>query len=587
MCGFLGFISNHKEFVPYDLEGATQALFKRGPDEFGSFQDSSKDFNIFLYHRRLSIIDLDSRSKQPYESEKFILLFNGEIYNYIEIRNELNLLGHKFSTESDTEVVLRSYEEWGEECFSKFDGMFSIVIYGKTNKSILLARDFFGEKPLYYYLSDDVVVFGSTLDSVSKILSRSELDLDDEWLSLYLKLGFAPSPLSPYARIKKILPGQILKVSLIDKSIESKSASFAGSDQISRGNGLFDFKEFLEIMKISLSRRLRSDVPVGLLLSGGIDSSFIACLLKVADSNICAVTIADSFDDDAELINSIKITKILGLDHKVFKLSQSTLLDGIDASISSMDEPIGDPAYPVLLSLISQTPKEFKVLISGDGSDELFLSYLDYKKLLYKNNEILGFLANIAFSTLRHVLPYAGLNIFRRVALRLLAYSNIKGDSKFIHYLKLKGLNLNEIKILLRNNAGSLVKRLQDYSISFQLPEYLLLKSDRASMFNSREIRSPFLSKDLLSYISSCSEVSVEYGLKKWLQEYLNEKFPNLEFRKKGMFASGQDMIDIPDVLGIKMQKILEKLEVPNYIRRAPLFKYRAYILNKWIEKQC
>jgi asparagine synthase (glutamine-hydrolysing) len=252
-----------------------------------------------------------------------------------------------------------------------------------------------------------------------------------------------------------------------------------------------------------------------------------------------------------------------------------------------MDEPIGDPAYPVLLNLIAQTPKEFKVLISGDGSDELFLSYLDYKNLLNNNYNTFGYMAYMGYCFFSFLLKYSQHNIFRRIALRMLAYSNVKNDSKFIYYLNLNGLKPNEIEVLLRNNVTTFVKRLQDYSISFQLPEYLLLKSDRASMFNSRELRSPFLSKDLFSYVSNCSEASVEYGVKVWLKKYLNERLPNLEFRKKGMFASGQDKIHIPEVKNMRISRILEKLHIPYYIRNTQLFKYRMYILNKWIEKKC
>jgi asparagine synthase (glutamine-hydrolysing) len=587
MCGFLGFVSNKKEYTPYDLEGATQALFNRGPDESGSFQNNDGDFKIYFYHRRLSIIDLDSRSKQPYESDKLILLFNGEIYNYIELRSELTALGYVFNTESDTEVVLKSYEEWGDECFHKFDGMYSIAIYIKLNKTILLARDFFGEKPLYFHFENGLFVFGSTLDSVSRILNHNKLDLDEQWISLYLKLGFAPAPLTPYAKIKKILPGQILKISLVDGSSKSTSTSLSKSANIDHSNKVFDINEFLEIFKISLRRRLRSDVPVGLLLSGGIDSSFIACQLDASNTSICALTIADNFDDDAEVNNAIVTSKFLGLDHKVFGLSESTLLDEINASISSMDEPIGDPAYPVLLNLIAQTPKEYKVLICGDGSDELFLSYLDYKNLLTQNYVVFGHFAYAVFCVFRFLLKYSRLNILRRIGLRMLAYSTANNESKFINYFKLNGLNPHEIELLFRNNAVSFVKRLQDYSLSFQLPEYLLLKSDRASMFNSRELRSPFLSKDLYSYISTCSEASVKYGVKIWLKKYLNEKLPNLEFRKKGMFASGQDKIEIPEVKNLRILKILEKFEIPRYIQSTQLYKYRMYILNKWIEKQC
>lgn len=372
MCGITGILSfnvvGRMQLV--HLERATRALEKRGPDNHGTWFDERAG----LGHRRLSIIDVSAASNQPLwdESGRYAIVYNGEVYNYEALREKLKSGGVHFWTSSDTEVVLQAFMQWGEDCVKELNGFFSFAIYDIQKKSLFLARDRFGIKPLLYYQDEDKFLFASEMKSLLSYGIPRELD--EASLHQYFQLTYVPDNQSILTGVKKLPPGYCGIV----EAGESRFTCYYRLNQQLEATP--DFKkakdELIGHLRRSVERRLVSDVPLGAFLSGGIDSSVIVALASesIRDLKTFSVGFRDNryFDETryAELV-----AKKFNTDHHVFKLSNDDLLEHVDQIVDYIDEPFADSSAIPVHILSKLTRDKVTVALSGDGADEVFSGY--------------------------------------------------------------------------------------------------------------------------------------------------------------------------------------------------------------------
>ncbi len=515
MCGFVGAYSNQKKIRPKNFHSALKLLKHRGPDASSVW---SKDENLFLGHNRLSIIDTSSNSNQPFISKckNAVIVFNGEIYNYQTLKKQLNSIG--FRSGSDTEVILQGYLEQGSGFFSSLRGIYSFAIIDLRNEvELILVRDPGGVKPLYYK-EDAGIMFASEIKAI-KALSYQNSSFDETSIKQYLNLGFIPEPNTVYKDIHSIRPGYILKFSN-NKIVNYKPFFEYRFDKINS----YSFEKNIEKTSILLSqsvkRNLTADVDVSVSLSGGIDSSLVYYYANKHNSNILAQTI--SFDDhpnyDESAISKI-YSKNLNGNHKIRSINEDVNLEIINKLFLHFDQPFADSSAIPVYFLNKHASKYGKVIIGGDGGDELFNGYPSQHLLSY-------FIPLSRFKNLWKIL-FKCRGIFNENHSRMIfrMYSMIKQNNDPIkmmyhrnswlpffstldgnvafnfeddtsHIDNYKSLFNEEIP--LENNY----KIIFDYFRKILLSDYLR-KTDMMSMLNGVEWRIPFLDEDLTSFAFS------------------------------------------------------------------------------------
>ena len=379
----------------------------RGPDSSGIW--TSDDSRVGFGHRRLSIIDLSSTGNQPmFDTEsKIVIILNGEIYNYKNLRNELISKGHKFQSSSDTETIILSYKEWGVKCVDKFVGMFAFAIYDLSSNKLFMARDRAGEKPLYYYLKNNQLIFSS---EIKGILANPlfERYIDYESLDLYLNIGYVPGERSILKGINKLPPAHAIEYDLDKSSINIWRYWDIPKSQVNEFSNDILINQVEDILSQSISDQLHADVPVGILLSGGIDSSLITAIASKNAKNVKTFNISfPQFNNYDESKHAQLISNHFGTEH--FELSADDISpDIIDTLSNQYDEPIADssmiPTY-LVTNLIS---KYCKVALGGDGGDEVFGGYNHYNRLLWMEtnlNWIPGQIRKFISASSKSILP--------------------------------------------------------------------------------------------------------------------------------------------------------------------------------------
>ena len=377
MCGIFGILSTNPAHFAH-TEEQMKAIYHRGPDEQGTWGNEQ----VFLGNCRLSIIDLVS-GHQPIFNEKksCCIVYNGELYNFEDLRPQLQSRGHRFTTHSDTEVVLRAYEEWGIDCLKKFNGMFAFAIWDDTKKALFVARDRIGEKPLYYYRGRDRLVFGSEIKSIvaDPTIPR---EVNPRGLSNFVTFGHSLAPDTMYKDIFKLLPAHYLIAA--GGKIETRQYWDVGDEpQIPDGKELSEeeyAERILTLLDDSVKRRMVADVPVGAFLSGGVDSSAIVALMcrhtreRVKTFSL-GFTIGGAYN---ELSDAKRVADFLGTEHHEFRVDHLDMIGTLQKLVYQYDEPFGDAAnFPVYL--ISEfARKHVKVVLAGEGGDELFGGYRRY-----------------------------------------------------------------------------------------------------------------------------------------------------------------------------------------------------------------
>jgi asparagine synthase (glutamine-hydrolysing) len=521
MCGIAGIVTNGRlaDGAQDLLKRMTRTLYHRGPDGEGYYFDAQAG----LGHRRLSIIDLDA-GKQPMcnEDESVWVTFNGEIYNYLDLRKDLLAKGHQFKTESDTEVIVHLYEEVGEQFSEKLRGMFAIGLWDKKTKRLILTRDRVGKKPLYYSFIGDAVYFASEMKSLLHVPNFNR-DIDWEALSDYFSLLYVPAPKSIFKSVRKLKPAHYLVFD--GQGAREKcywDLSFDSTDEKTEEQWC---DEFLAAYEEAVRLRLRSDVPLGAFLSGGVDSSSVVALMNNISGNqvtTCSVGFDEKeFDESAA---AAAFAASLGTDHHEERV-RADALSVLDKLVWHYDEPYADSSAVPTYYVSQAARRHVTVALSGDGGDENFAGYRRYFHdcLEQRARSIIPEgLRGPMFGTLGRLYPkldWAPRCVRAQATFRTLARGTVEGYFYSVSAVKpdiknailsseyQRSLNgYDTLNIFLdyyhRPKTTDHLSRLQYLDIKTYLVDDILAKVDRASMANSLEVRSPLLDHVLMELIA-------------------------------------------------------------------------------------
>lgn len=510
MCGICGYIGNRISDI--DLSRMNDIMYYRGPDDSGIWQGEwHKGGSIGLAHRRLSIIDLSELGHQPMISQngKWIIVFNGEIYNYKELRDELKERGYSFVSKSDTEVVLNSFVEWEDKAARKLNGMFAIAAYNSERKILYLVRDRIGKKPLYYYIQDENIIFASELKSILAC-PNFENNINLQVLKHYLCKQYVSGTMTFYNNTYKVLPGHQLIIgedSIIDDTYWNLSNRY--EQIIPKMDENYDVckAELKKQIYNAVERRLISDVPVGTFLSGGIDSTLVTAIANDLCGGIKSFTIG-FFDKKRNEADYAKHTaEYLGITHVEHYISERDMIESIKQLNKTFDEPFADPSAIPCLLVSELARNDVTVVLTGDGGDEFFCGYEMYNYLYYM--EKLEPIVKLGSSILKGKLGDSIKHYMPRSAVALL--NNTEEQYKVQLFEDLPEEVVNSILI---SEGGVPVKSELESEINAEnyqvrrmlldmknyLPENVLAKADRTSMQHSLELRCPLLDTNVMEY---------------------------------------------------------------------------------------
>lgn len=519
----------------------------RGPDDSGIYVDR----NVGLAHRRLSIIDL-STGHQPMsnEDDSIWIVFNGEIYNYIELRNALLSRGHVFKTLSDTEAIIHAYEEYGIECLQKLRGMFSFVLWDNSQKLLFGARDRLGEKPFYYTTVDGTFIFSSEIKSIL-LNNKVKREVNDVALYCYLNNRYVPGPETMFRNIWKLQPGHYLLIQ--NKRIQVER--YWDVNQIEISTNLYNVEnQFLDMLKDCVRMRLMSEVPLGVFLSGGLDSSMVVALMsKISNSQI--KTFSVGYEEDHG-VNEFSYARLVAekydTDHHELPITTHEFRDVLPDLVWHMDEPISDPAAIPLLYLSRYAKKHVTVILSGEGADEILAGYYIYKKMLAieKYRELPESIRRIILNVLMKCLIDGSK--FKDYLLR----SNVPLENRYRGVSKpFSSTEIASLFSINKNYEERLDNIYNDYyrtsknmhplnkmlyaDIKTWLPDDLLMKADKMTMAASQELRVPYLDHELVEFTYSLPiEKKINNGCTKYLLKKVAEDLipKSIVYRKKKGF---------------------------------------------------
>lgn len=385
MCGIAGKLHWGEKYDAGLIKRMTDCIKHRGPDDSGNLELE----NISLGHRRLSVIDLSPDARQPMSeiSNRYHIVFNGEIYNYLELKDELIKDGFKFKNKSDTEVILNAFIKWGPDCLEKFNGMFAFVIWDTHTQELFAARDRFGKKPFYYSFNNSQFVFASEPKAILEDSSVSKTH-DIEALNCYLAIGYILAPRSFYKDIKKLKPAHFITIKNKGKDFrETQYWDYSKAFRIKTAQSASEIKEnILFHLEKSVKYRLIADVPVGAFLSGGIDSSsIVAQINKLSSAPLHTFNIGFEQKSYNEYDDALRVSKLFGTNHHAKLIGNKDIESLIHNSIDSFDEPLADNSLIPMYEVSKMASQHIKVVLSGDGADEIFAGYITYKADNYFN----------------------------------------------------------------------------------------------------------------------------------------------------------------------------------------------------------
>jgi asparagine synthase (glutamine-hydrolysing) len=556
MCGINGIISFKKISLSKEINLMNNLITHRGPDDEGSFIEENDQYSIALGMRRLSIIDLESGSQPIFSDDKqVIIVFNGEIYNYQKLKKELEEDNISFKTNSDTEVILKLYLKFGIESFSKLDGMFAFSIYDKRINKLYIARDFFGEKPLYYSNNEKGILWGSELKSlISQLDSKPEIC--KKALELYFSLTYVPAPYTIYEGILKLESNKYIEYFIEEKKLfihqihqDKNETKFKGS---------FKQAKYItkKLVKKSVSSRSISDVPIGTFLSGGVDSSIVSyCLSQNEENRINTFSIGFDKKKFDETEKSRVVAKLINSKHHEFIINEKSLYSDLDEILNNFDEPFADSSALPTYLVSKITSDHVKVALTGDGGDEVFGGYNKYH-INSINNLYTNIIPEKAHKLLKNSCSFLlktkddnrGIKFKIKKTLDSIDYNN-----NFYWNMISLGFKENEINKILINSSNGIfnyykdniglsksktLSDLRNIDKHLSLEGDMLVKVDRTSMLSSLECRAPFLNKELWDFTNSLpSNYLIKNTSKKHiLKESFKDSFPSnfLEKSKKG-----------------------------------------------------
>ena len=557
MCGICGIFNfNNKEPIDKNLiQRMTSVLKHRGPDDEGYYfgsQVAGRRSQVGLGVRRLSIIDLETGHQPIHNENKSIwIVFNGEIYNFRDLREVLEKKGHRFYTNSDTETIVHLYEDYKEDCVKHLRGMFAFAIWDNKKKTLFLARDRMGQKPIIYAIFKNSLIFASEIKSLLQVPGVKR-EIDFKALDYYLTYQYIPSPLTIFQNMKKLPPASIL---ICDEKGQIRIKRYWNLSFRSKTKMLEEeySQRILELLTEATRLRLISDVPLGAFLSGGIDSSAIVGLMSQLTSQpVKTFSIGFEEEDFSELNYARIIAKLFGTDHHEF-IVKPRIVDILPKLIWHYDEPCADSSTILLYYIAQETRKYVTVALSGDGGDESFAGYERYRahKIASYYEKLPGFLREkIITKVLSHFPePAKRKSLLRRLKHFSQAISlspeerNIYWHSYFNKEEKnrlysqemrerVKNVNSSDylLEVYRKSDGKDFLDQTLFVDLMTYLPEDLLVKMDIATMANSLEVRSPFLDHKLMEFNATIPSnlklkgLTSKYILKKTLKKLLPAK---------------------------------------------------------------
>lgn len=550
MCGILGQINKKGHPDKKIFSSMLRTLFHRGPDQMETFYDGS----LALGHTRLSIIDLSPAGTQPMFNEDgtVALIFNGEIYNYLDIKKRLQK-NHIWKSKTDSETLIHGYEQWGQAISEKIEGMFAFAIYDKERQLITVSRDHFGKKPLYYYLDEEIFCFASEIKAIiTHPQIKKKLKIDRGSLTKFLFYGYIPSPHSVWDGIKKLEPSTTFQFDIENWKIINKHCYWKLEDVklINTPDETQILEKTEKLIKKSVEKRLMSDVPLGIFLSGGVDSSLIATYLSQYSSKVSSFTVC--YKDSPEIDESKyakRVADTLGITNNLCFFESKQVRNNFIQILDYLDEPLADAAIIPLFFISKFAKNKISVALSGDGGDELFGGYPKYNAQKFiENFSYLSVLVSIirpfisknntyyklfdSFTTpfpVRQFLFGSGSLLFTELQ-ELLNVESVNFDTVFEDAIRYE-------KIFKQKD---IVNKSLFLDCKIQLPDWYLVKGDRATMATSLEMRNPLLDKELAEFAFSLKgdwkirKNTNKYILKKLAGKYID---PDIIYRKKSGFG--------------------------------------------------
>ena len=587
MCGITGFISLDNSIGESKLIEATNSLIHRGPDAEGIY--FSDDRKVGFGHRRLSVIDISSAANQPMYSQsgRHVIVFNGEIYNFKQLREKLPGNGASLNTNSDTEVILELFERYGPDCFKWFNGMFALAIHDIQNNIVILYRDHIGIKPLFYYQDENNILFGSELKAIRKMHSKLEVNI--EAIPYFLHLGFVPGPLTIYKSVKKFPSAHFIQIKISPSGInclEKNFTKFWNIESSITSSPITDEKDarnkLTDLLFDSVEKQLVSDVPIGTFLSGGVDSSLVTAIASSV-SNKKVNTFSMAIDDGKynEGAYAGQVASHLQTIHHEFRVKEEQVLDLVNTLIPAFDEPFGDSsAFPTMM--VSRMAREHvTVTLSGDGGDELFMGYGMYlwaKRLAHPLIPIIRWPLYKMSRLMSDRLKRAG-NLFayplnENIITHIFSQEQyFFGESELEDLLVKPVFSFNELNAITPGNRKLDETEKQSlWDLNYYLKDDLLVKVDRSSMQYSLETRVPLLDHRLVEFAFNLHrDLKIRNGTMKYLlKSVLYDLVPKEIFQRPKWGFS----IPLSRWLKSELRFLLDKYTSEDVIKKYNIVKY-------------
>jgi asparagine synthase (glutamine-hydrolysing) len=559
MCGICGQY-NFQDQVPVqrrEIEKMTKSIVHRGPDDEGYYIAGP----LGLGFRRLSIIDLAGGHQPMSDAEESVwVVFNGEIYNFPELKRELENLGHRFRTSCDTEVIVHGYKQWGQEVLNRLNGMFGLAIWDTRTKRLILARDPFGIKLIYYRIDRGRVYFGSEIRAVSAG-THERAEVDPISLNLFLRYRYTPSPYTVFKGVRKLAPGTMLVfengASSLRRWYNYRPAPCSPAKTPGKAQ-----EELAELYKQSIKRHLLSDVPVGLLLSGGVDSGLLLALMNLYGKSWRTYTVGygSSFGDD-ELIDAQETASFFHSQHASVRLDRETFEDALPKIVSCLEEPIAASSIVPMYFVCQRARQDVKVALMGQGPDELFGGYLRHLGVRYgalwegSPSWVRTPIASIINALPRNETLKRGIHSLG-IPERMKRYQEVLS---LLPSNKLDGLfqdgmlgpnTGDEILACWQDLTGLMNKTdelggFQFLELRSTLPDELLMYADKLSMAHGLEVRVPYLDKAIVEYAETLpANYKVRNGSRKWLHKQVCQNLLPATILKRKKRGFGVNVVD-------------------------------------------
>ncbi len=518
MCGILGYLSYSETISNQKFEQALDFIYHRGPDDWGVEFHKYDELSYYQGFRRLSILDLSSAGHQPMSFEDLSITFNGEVYNFQEIREELIKLGYSFHSNTDTEVILKSIHRWGiDKAVSRFNGMFAIAIFNKRNNELTLVRDRLGIKPIYYYHENQTFIYSSEIKPIIQF-DNIDKSIDSSSLYKYLSVGYVPANATLFKSINVVLPGEILVFQ--DNQLNRRNywsvAEKFNAREINTDSEESQKQELKKLISSSVKYRMISDVPLGTFLSGGVDSSLVTAVMQsLSDKPINTFSIGFKEKEYNEANFAKEIANHLGTNHFELYLSLDEAKGMIPDLFKKLDQPFGDSSAIPMLMVSALAKQNVTVALSGDGGDELFCGYRLYDQALELQKYKL--IAKLAKSFRKPLFDTGFLKSNFKYLNPLFADSdkNIVNSGNMSSQLFIRDLLLNtdqKVKPLFETTYYK-TNNIQELNMLINIDSYLhddiLKKVDFATMAASLESRVPLLDHRIVEY-----SFNIPHGLK-------------------------------------------------------------------------